>query len=56
MTCPDGREGLVPLHRIGVFSKRQRSKEVSVVLLTKCPKLFAGIEEHCRLVEEGTSY
>jgi hypothetical protein len=36
---------------IRVFSKRQCSKELSVVLLTKCPKPFAGVEEHCRLVE-----
>jgi hypothetical protein len=37
--------------RIRVFSKHQYSKEMSMVLLTKCPKLFAGIEEHCTLVE-----
>ncbi len=36
---------------IRVFRKRQRSKEMSVVLLTRCPKPFAGIEKHCRLVE-----
>jgi hypothetical protein len=36
---------------IRVFSKHQRSKEKSVVLLTKCPKPLAGVEEHCRLVE-----
>jgi hypothetical protein len=36
---------------IGVFSKHQRAKEMSVVLLTKCPKPFTGVEEHCRLVK-----
>jgi hypothetical protein len=36
---------------IEVFSKRQHSKEIRMVLLTKCPKPFAGVEEHCRLVK-----
>ncbi len=49
MTCPGGREGLVPL-----FSKCQCLKEMSMVLLTKCPKPFTGIEEHCSL-DEGRS-
>jgi hypothetical protein len=49
LTCPGGREGLVPL-----FSKCQCLKEMSMVLLTKCPKPFTGIEEHCSL-DEGRS-
>ncbi len=31
-------------------------EEASVVLLTKCPKPFTGVEEHCRLLWVGASY
>jgi hypothetical protein len=37
--------------RIRVITKCQRLKEMSVVLLTKCPKPFTGVKEHCSLVK-----
>jgi hypothetical protein len=55
---PGRRRGTDSAGRIRVFSKPQRSKEMSVVLLTKCPKPFAGIGEHCSidLSRVGASY
>ena len=51
MICPSNGDDWFRCAGTTVFSKRQRLQEVSVVLLTKCPKPFAGIEEHCRLVQ-----